>query len=426
LKLEQMVGVDDIVITGLGAVTPIGIGRQALEQALLRGECRFKEILRAHSGEWGFVGATVDEFDGKLYVAPRKALKMMSREVQIAYASAHLAWEDAGLIDAKPDPNRIGVVFGSEMIPGDHCEVLDAIRSCTTNGVMDHSLWGNNFSKSIFPLWMLRNLPNMPACHVAIAVDARGPNNTIVMEEISGILALGEAIGIMQRDQADMMIVGAVGSRVTPTRLMYRKPAAYFNRAEIDAPTQFHSRAFDSASAGIVPAESGVTLVLERRRNAVARNATIYGQVLSVVSRCGRPQSSVGGSSQSIASAAQAALESAGIEASDLAAVSAQGFSHKQLDKVEAEAIFRFAANSPVTSFASYLGTAGSASGLAQLVAGILATRHRQVLPILGCNNPDPSSSINLCQEKRTTDLTHLLQVSFTFEGQAVAAVVDC
>ena len=128
---------------------------------------------------------------------------MMSREVQIAYSAAHLAWEDAGLIDSQPDPNRIGVVFGSEMIPGDHMEIVDAVRGCYKDGHIDHSLWGTTFSKSIFPLWMLRNLPNMPACHLAIAVDARGPNNTLAVEGASGRLALSEAIGIMQRDQAD-------------------------------------------------------------------------------------------------------------------------------------------------------------------------------------------------------------------------------
>ncbi len=139
-----------------------------------------------------------------------RALKVMSREVQIAYAAAHLAWEDAGLSDAKPDPDRMGVVYGSEMIPGDHAEVVEAVLGCATNGQFDPSLLGQNYSK-IFPLWMLRNLPNMPACHVAIAIDARGPNNTIVMEEVSGLLALSEAICIMQRDHADLMVVGAMG-----------------------------------------------------------------------------------------------------------------------------------------------------------------------------------------------------------------------
>jgi 3-oxoacyl-[acyl-carrier-protein] synthase II len=421
-----MVGIDDIVITGLGAITPIGIGREAVEHALLHGKCGSKVLYPGTQDQTALVGASVDDFDGKLYVSPRKALKMMSREVQFAYSAAHLAWEDAKLTDSKPDSDRIGVVFGSEMIPGDLHEVAECVWACTTEGVVDHSLWGCNFPKSIFPLWMLRNLPNMPACHIAIAVDARGPNNTLIVEEPSGILALSEAIGIMQRGETDLMIVGAFGSRITPTRLLYRKPNAYFNSVAANSPSQYHSRAFSSSSCGIVPAECSVALVIERRKNAVARGATIYGSVRSVVSRCGRTDGPLGGSSRSLTSAATAALQNADIDADDIALVSSQGFSQKDLDEVEARAIQQFAPDRPVTAFSSYLGTAGAASGLAQMMAGILSVRNRVVLPILGLDSPNPHCAIKLCQEKQATDRTHLLQLSFTFEGQAVAAIVDC
>lgn len=420
-----MVGVDDIVITGIGAVTPIGIGRAALEQNLLAGVCGSKVLFQGTGGHPLLVGATIDNFDGKDYVTPRKSLKLMSREVQIAYAAAHLAWEDAQLTDSKPDSERIGVVYGSEMIPGDHAEIVEAVRGCSNEGEIDHSRWGENLSK-IYPLWMLRNLPNMPACHVAIAVDARGPNNTIALEEVSGLLALGEAIGIMERDQADLMVVGAMGCRTTPTRLLYRKPGAYFDGSKSPALTQLHSRAFDLERQGIVPGESSVCLVLERRRHAVARQANIYGHVQSVVSRCGRPENDFGGSSQAIASAANTAMECAGISANDLAMISAQGFSQKELDQVEAKAIASFTPDTPVTALSSYLGTAGGASGLTQLTAALLAMRTSQVLPILGCSQVDPACPIQVCQAKHTTPKSHLLQLSFTFEGQSVAVVIDC
>ncbi|MFO0942624.1 MAG: beta-ketoacyl synthase N-terminal-like domain-containing protein [Pirellulales bacterium] len=191
-----MVGVDDIVITGIGAVTPIGIGRDALLNSLLVGKCGSKVLFQAASGKPILVGATIDNFDGKNYVSPRKALKLMSREVQTAYTAAQLAWEDAGLSAVKPDPDRMGVVYGSEMIPGDHSDLVDSIVACSVDGEFEPSLWGQHYTKT-FPLWMLRNLPNMPACHVAIAIDARGPNNTIAQEEVSGIVALSEAICIM-------------------------------------------------------------------------------------------------------------------------------------------------------------------------------------------------------------------------------------
>lgn len=420
-----MVGFDDIVITGVGAVTPIGIGREALQNGLLAGKCGSKQLFRAVGGNPILVGATIDDFDGKQFVTPRKALKLMSREVQIAYAAAHLAWEDAGLSESKPEPERMGVVFGSEMIPGDHSEIVEAVQGCSTNGRFDPDLWGENYTK-IFPLWMLRNLPNMPACHVAIAIDARGPNNTIAMEEVSGLLALGEAICIMQRNQADLMVVGAMGCRVTPTRQMYRKPNVYFNGATAGAPEQNHSRAFDPSRCGIVSAELSTCLVLERRRHAVARNAKIYGQVFDVGNRCGRPESEFGGSSASIASAARSTMESAGVNSEDLAMVSAQGFSHQQLDSIEAKAIAQIADGVPVTAFSSYFGTAGGATGLAQLTAALLSMQSGRVLPILGNTSNDPTCPINICRTPTQIDKSCFLQLSYTFEGQAAAVVVQC
>ena len=421
-----MVGFDDIVITGLGAVTPIGIGKTVLEQSLNSGRCNSKVLYGCETEEARMIGAPIEDYDGKDYITPRKALKMMGREVQISHTAAHLAWEDANLLDQQICSERIGVVFGSEMIPGDLNDLAPCVRSCSTGPDINHDLWGKNLAKEVFPLWMLRYLPNMPACHVAIAVDARGPNNTIVMEEISGLLAIAESMSIMQRDQADIMIVGAISSRITPTRLLYRRNAYYFNHTRSDAPKQFHSRAFDCQRSGIVPAEAAVTLILERRKHAVARGAKIYGQVLSAVSRYAKTETPSGGSTQAICNAAVEALKHADIRAHDLACVSAQGFSESKLDIVEARAIHDFAAETPVTSYSSYLGTAGAASGLVQLAAAVIAANNHQVLPTLGYSQKDQACPIHVCNQTLRTERHHLLQLGFTFEGQAAAVVIDC
>jgi len=438
-----MVGIDDIVITGLGCITPIGNGRNSFWQGLSSGKCGTREIHCTRSGDRVLYGAAISDFDGKQYVVPRKALKLMSTEVQISYAAAHLAWEDAGLTSQQLVPDRVGVVFGSEMIPGDIGDILPAIRSCSPGSTLETERWGTEFSKAIYPLWMLRNLPNMPPCHVAIAVDARGPNNTIVQEEISGLLALGEAVGIMQRGDADVMIVGAMGSRVSPARLAYRLPGFYFesSRTELSAMgtespgiresqrvtrCDFHSRAFDANRGGIVPSEAAVVLVLERRRHAVARSTPIYGTLLASAGRCGRPEVPRGGSSLAIANAAHAALQSAGLTAEDLACISAQGYSHGRLDRCESAAIHQVANGVPVTAYSSYFGTAGAASGLLQLASGVLATCSRKVLPILGFSVPDPECPVVVCQSEQSTSKSILMQLSFTLEGQAAATIVDC
>lgn len=423
-----MVGLRDIVITGIGCVSPLGIGRQAFQRALLAGQCAIRQRISLSDAErTTYYAASIEDFDGKQYVTPRKALKVMGREVQMAYSAAHLAWQDAGLTDVSPAPERIGAVYGTEIIPGDLMDILPCVQACSTSGEMDFSVWGKIFDKHIFPLWMLKYLPNMPACHVGIAVDARGPNNSIAHEEASSLLALGEAADIIARDGADMMIVGACGTRVTPTRLMYRAPGVY-DQHPYDAAITDESRAgpFDVRRRGIVPSEGAVALVIESRAHAVGRGAEILAVLAGHSSRFGRPGQQYGGSRQALASAARDAMDQADITASQLAHVSAQGFSQKQLDIEEAAAIAEVAGNAPVTAYSSYFGTAGAASGLLELASSILAVRDGVTLPTLGYAQPDPQCAIRVCSERQSTSQTHILKLSFTLQGQAAAVVVQC
>ncbi|MEZ6137585.1 MAG: beta-ketoacyl synthase N-terminal-like domain-containing protein [Pirellulaceae bacterium] len=426
-----MTGANDIVITGIGCVTPIGIGREAFWRSLQMGTCGVRRIhTLSTASQATFYGATINDFDGKQYVKPRKTLKVMSREGQLAYSSAVLAWKDAGLPtddDACPSaltPERVGVIYGSEIIPGDHADLEAAVRACSTGDQMNISAWGQEFSKHIFPLWMLRNLPNMPACHIGIAIDARGPNNTIVQEEISSLLALTEAMHVIERQQADLMLVGGVGQRVSPTRMIYRAPGLYDQHA-LDTRGE-RCIPFDKRRSGIVSAEGAGTLVIERRSHAAQRGAKIYGVVKSGTSRYGRPTRYYGGSATAMTAVGQAAMVQAGVAAADLAHVSAQGYSEQHLDIAEATAIEAVAPQVPVTAFSSYFGTAGAACGVLELAASVLATQHGIVLPTLGYQQPDSDCPLAVCRESRETTQRHILKLSFTPFGQAAAVVIQC
>ena len=119
-------------------------------------------------------------------------------------------------------------------------------------------------------------------------------------------------------------------------------------------------------------------------------------------------------------------MAQADITSSQLAHVSAQGFSQKQLDIEEAAAIAEFSGEVPVTAFSSYFGTAGAASGLLELAASILAVRDGLTLPTLGFAQPDPECAIRVCGERQKTSHAHILKLSFTLQGQAAAVVVQC
>ncbi len=429
-----MVGTNDIVITGLGCVSPIGIGREAFWKSLHSGRCGIR-LLHCIEGDpvtgvgrREYHGGVVADFDGKVYVTPRKALKVMNREVQTAYSAAHLAWQDAKLTDAEVNAERIGVVYGAEMMPGEIRDLTGAIANCSEAGEMNFDRWGQQFSKDIFPLWMLKNLPNMPACHVGIAINAQGPNNTIVEEENSGLQALIEAAMVIQRDAADVMVVGGVGSRIGAARLIFRLEPIY-RRAPAPENTVDGKGLcvpFDERHCGMIPAEAAAAIVLERRSHAVRRGAMIYGQLTGFANRFALPQRPHSGSRIAIANAAKSALAMADLDPSELSMVAAQGYSQPQLDLEESHAIASVCGDVPVTAFSSYMGTAGAASGLIELIAGVLATTNGVLLPTLDFKKLDQDCPIRVSTAIAPTTSGDMLKVSFTPFGHAAAVVVRC
>jgi len=204
----------EVVITGVGIVSPIGIGRETFWQNLDAGQGGVQSLsLFAGKRDIPFqIGAPLVGFEAKDYVQPRKSLKVMSGEIQVAYAAGALAMQDAGLAKGALDPSRFGVVLGSELLYGELPEVVDCFAHCHVDGEFHFERWGDAAFKDLFPLWMLKYLPNMAACHIGIAHDARGPNNSIVEGQVSSLLAIGEAFSVIQRGLADVMLAGGSGS----------------------------------------------------------------------------------------------------------------------------------------------------------------------------------------------------------------------
>lgn len=425
-----MVGVDDIVITGAGCISPLGIGSAAHEEAALEGRCAIRNWLTLENEErLSYFAACVEGFEGKKYVTPRKAIKVMSREVQMAYSAARFAWEDSAIEEGQVAPDRLGVVYGSEIIPGDHMDVAGAVAGCREEGVFNKQKWGTIFSKEIFPLWMLKNLPNMPACHVGIAVDARGPNNTIAQDEVSSLLAIFEAMSILGRGGADVMIVGSIGNRTTPTRMSYRIREMHDQTPSSNSDLESKCVPFSNQSRGIVAGEGSVALVLEKRSHAVRRGAKILGRIAACTSSCAVPGRPYTGSREAIANAARQALTRADLEPQMLNHICAQGFSDESLDKEEAAAIASFAADTPVCSHSSYFGTAGAACGLLELYTSLLALNRGKTLPILG--HPGAVAATEYGIRPMAADVpaestsNWFLKLSSTPFGHAAAALVE-
>src|SRR5205085_5445178 len=178
------------------------------------------------------------------------------------------------------DPTRFGVEFGAGLIASELPELIDAARASANcePGKVDLEKWGEAGLPAIQPLWMLKYLPNMLACHISIMHNAQGPNNTVTESDVAGLLALGEAFRIMLRDQADFFLAGGGESRVNPLSMVRQclfQPLSKRN----DEP-QKACRPFDRRRDGLVLGEGGTVLVVEDLEHACKRGARIYAEVV--------------------------------------------------------------------------------------------------------------------------------------------------
>ena len=264
----------EVVITGVGVVSPIGIGREAFWEALLAGRCGIGPVTQTNvSGMPPQLVGEVRNFDPRTFVANRKSLKVMSRDAQLGIAASALACRDAGISAGKFDPERFGVVLGADHICSPIQESETTYGACIADGRFDFQLWGTKGMAASFPLGFLRVLPNMVASHVSIVQDARGPNNTIHEGEISSLLAVTEAASVIQRGMADAMLAGGASSQMHPLDFLRRLTMGNVSPRHEDPASVV--RPFDARRDGYVWSEGAAVLVLESRKHAESRGAKV-------------------------------------------------------------------------------------------------------------------------------------------------------
>jgi 3-oxoacyl-[acyl-carrier-protein] synthase II len=422
----------DIVVTGVGVVSPIGIGKDPFWTALCEGRSGIHRLdTYGDPGLRPLIGGAVADFDPKQYVRPRKSLKVMSRDIQLGFAAADLAYVDAGVREHPVDPERLGVVFGAALIPGELEEFIGTYRSCTVDGKFDFGRWGPAAMGEMFPLWMLKYLPNMPACHIGIGQDARGPSNSITMGDVSALSAVAESVRIIERGRADAVIAGSVGARLHPV-VWARTREDELSRRTDDPPAA--ARPFDAERDGTVNAEGAAAFLLETRSHARARGVPILARVLGYASAFDRAGSffdkdpaatTDGRGGAAIRRVLQAALKDAGLAAAELGFVVAHGKSTIHDDRVEAQAIRAVLGDVPVTAGKGNFGYLGAGCGALEMAAAVMAFQHGLIPPTLNYEHPDPQCPVNVVHGqpmplKRPTALV----LSHTPFGQAVAVVL--
>lgn len=434
-----------IVITGMGVLSPAGVGPGALAEAVRRGRSAVGPITRFDpAGFPSRIAGEVPEYDpveglrkdqGR-YV--KKNAKVMARDIQLALAAASRAILNTGLPLGDPnagepvlptiDHARFGVIFGSNFIPSELDDLAVPVRASSEDGQFSLKGWGEHGIAQMFPLWLLKYLPNMHACHTGVLWDAQGPSNSLTCSDAGGLLALDEACRILDRGDADWMLAAGGECRISPVVLMRYCLLGRLVTGN-DGPASA-CRPFDEARGGWVVAEGAAALMLESLDAAQARSATVYGEVLGT--GAGTTTAGVNAcdpDGRAVAAAVTRALDAAAVEPADLGAVLAHGTALEAQDRSEtaglASALGPAAQTVPVTATKGVTGHMGAASGLADLAAMVVLASDGHVPPILNCDRPDPETGLNLVTGKPQPLAGDLILVTTNaIGGQTAAAVI--
>jgi len=422
-------GVTRVVITGVGVISPIGTGTGPFWRNLMAGRSGigYLKSLPSHNLPCK-LAAEITDFEPLEHVYNKKFLKVMSRDIQLGVCAASMAMKDAGLLPGEVDPDRLGVEFGAGHIPFSPADLADAARGLAEAMQLGSDYhWGNEGLGQIAPLWLLGQLPNMPACHVAIEHDARGPNNTITSADASALLALQEALRVIQRGHADAMIVGACSSAIHPVDIARRALIEDLSRRQ-DDPTRA-CRPFDLDRDGTIVGEGAGVFVVERYEHAKARGADLYCEVLSVGAGCDGAPSANGTGSLGLVRAMQAAVRQAGIRPEEIGHINAHGKSTQKDDWLEARAYHSALGDSasriPVIALKSYFGAFEAGSGAVELAGSVLSLKHGQLPMSLNYERPDPLCRLNVVHDHPLRLRNRAaMSVNRTAMGQSAAAIL--
>jgi len=421
-----------VVITGLGIVAPNGIGKDAFWNACVQGQSGVGPIRSFDaSGHAVKIAAEVPDFDVTEFIPEqhRKSLKIMGRAMRFAVGAAGLAVRDSGLDLPEENAERIGVVMGTGLVPVDLAELAPALLdSCDDQGRLRADRLGQRGSGALFPLWLLKYLPNMVAAHISLALNAQGPNSTITTACVAGTQAVGEGFRLVARGDADLVLAGGADSRIDPLLLVAYTALGALSRSE--RPPAEVSRPFDGKRDGFVLGEGAGVLVLEELERAKQRGATVYAEVLGLGSSFDaytvtKPDPQARGAARAI----EWALREAAVDVHDVDYINAHGTSTRLNDLMETAAVKRVfgegARALPLSSIKSMVGHLIGAAGAVEAAALALTLQRGVVPPTINQTSPDPECDLDYVPNSaRDLRVNTAVSTSFGFGGQNAALVM--
>ncbi len=428
-----------VVITGIGTVSPLGSTTDELWQAITKGDCGI-EATKAFDPA-GFdckLAGEVPAFKIQKHLPKfhRKAAKLMCRDIQLSVLAAEEAIKNSGLITKGIDADNINVNserfainIGAGVICCDLEEIAPAVSKCSTDEEFDTKKWGTDGIPAITPLWLLKYLPNMPACHIAIIHDIQGPNNSIVCAEAGAHLAITEAASVIERDSADIALAGGCDAKVNPIMMLRQCLVKRVTSQNNDDPRSA-VRPFDADAKGSVFGEGSGMLVLEEIEHAKARGATIRAELAGTGSsnNISKAYEHLEADGQGVQYAIENALEDAGIKPEDIDLIIPHGTGILQDDLAEAKGIQNAlgdaAGTIPTWPTKSMLSTTGAASGAIDVALAIKAIETGTIGPAKNIENKAPGCELNISTEPQQKNITYVLCCSYSFGGNTTALII--
>ena len=433
-----------VVVTGLGVVSPLGVGKEEHWQALVSGRSAIARSRRlAAQGFPVDIAAEISlpALKQHFYRLPRKQVKLFSRVALFGMIASSLAADDAGLGGCAMDPTRFGVLLGTFFTTLEFPMFLRWMaeaESMEIRDTMDESKANAHCMTSINPIdYSLKTMPNLAAGHIAIAHNAQGFCRVIADGCTAGLQAIGQAYRAIKEDRLDIALCG--GSEAPLEEFVFLNLCTLGFLAPGGDDPEKVCCPFGRARKGAVLGEGGGMLVLEEMERALQRGSRIYGEILGFgVSAgdtgigcrwaAGSQESTVDSIEVRLKLAMQAALGKAGVDRVDL--IAANGDSMASHDLAESlaiqEAFGPGAGRIPISAMKPAHGHLVSGSGAVELISCLLAFEYGMIPPNLNLDNPDPQCGLDFVSSQgRARQIRTALVNSVGLFGESASLIVQ-